>query len=68
MAQSDKGLVIAAICRALADGSPEKAEALVRRDYPFAPLPVMARKFNHLIYTHAYSCATGSLTVTLEID
>ena len=40
---SEKGLLIAAVCRALAEGADADAAAIVQRDYPFAPSPVAGR-------------------------
>src|SRR5262245_43095336 len=54
MGRGEKGCVIAAICRALTDESMAEAEAIVRRDYPFDPAPVTARRFRPVEYTQVF--------------
>ncbi len=54
MAENEQGLVIAAVCRALAEGASARAETIVQRDYPFAPAPVTARRFRPTAYTKAF--------------
>jgi hypothetical protein len=54
MAENEQGLVIAAVCRALADGASARAATIVQRDYPFAPAPVTARRFRPTAYTKAF--------------
>jgi 5-methylcytosine-specific restriction endonuclease McrA len=40
---TEKSAVIAAICRTLSESRPEDASRMLRRDYPFAPEPVVKR-------------------------
>jgi hypothetical protein len=54
MAHTDKSTVIAAVCRALASETPEQAESLLRRDYPFAPPAVSERRFHPVKYTRVF--------------
>ena len=54
MAEDDKGLVIAAACRALVDGDRAHAAAIVQRDYPFGPAPVTERRFRPAAYTKVF--------------
>ena len=54
MMTPEKGSVIAAVCRALADGATDQAVSILQRDYPFAPQPVTRRRFRYVAYTKAF--------------
>jgi hypothetical protein len=54
MPEDEQGLVIAEVCRALAEGASARAAAIVQRDYPFAPAPVTTRRFRPVAYTKAF--------------
>jgi hypothetical protein len=50
----DKSVTLAAACRALTDGNSGQAEAIIRRDYPFAPVKAVVRRFSMTEYTRTY--------------
>jgi hypothetical protein len=54
MPENGQGLVIAEVCRALAEDAAARAAAILQRDYPFAPAPVTARRFRPAAYTKAF--------------
>src|SRR6266542_2641697 len=54
MGRDDKAVVIGAVCRALEGGRVAEADAIVRRDYPFDPAPITARRFRPVEYTKVF--------------
>jgi hypothetical protein len=54
MAGNDPSSVIAAVCRALADGAIDRAAAIVQGDYPFNPEPITRRRFRQVDYTRVF--------------
>ncbi len=50
----DKSSALTAVCRALMDEGRAAAEAIIRRDYPFAPVKATPRRFSMIDYTRVF--------------
>ena len=51
---AEKSSVIAEVCRALAEGAPEVAASIAKRDYPFAPDPIIKRNYGPIEATRVF--------------
>lgn len=51
---ADKSMTIAAVCAALGKGELNRASSLLKRDYPFAPDPIIQRKYGPLQATRVF--------------
>jgi hypothetical protein len=50
----EKSAVIADVCRALAEGGVEEAVSIAKRDYPFAPEPIIKRNYGPIESTRLF--------------
>lgn len=51
----EKSVIVAAVCRFLAEGKPDSATRVLRRDYPFAPEEVTTRRYGPVESTRVFA-------------